>query len=190
MVRKKEDAMAPAAELKGYAEQLCPSSFQEVVAELRFHIDGDGPHSYRELLEPYEVDRIRSLIEHAGQLHSAGAIEHAWYLLVLARDVLAQRLGMAQAAYEVSHAAVLSQAGAANGAKGGSAPRKAVVATNKAVRAQMLRAHEASPFRSKQAFKDALYALPEGANQGENWIYRVKKAVPELDEIYRGLPNT
>lgn len=181
--------MAPVAEPRGYAEQICPWSFQEVVAELRFHIDGDSPHSYKEFLEPYEVDRIRSLIEHAGQLHSAGTIEHAWYLLVRAQDTLAQRLGVASAACGGSEAAALRRAGEANGAKGGRAPRKAVVATNKAVRAQMLRAHAASPFRSKQAFKDALYALPEGADQGEGWIYRVNKAVPELDEIYRNLPT-
>lgn len=181
--------MVPVAELQGHAEQLCPWSFQDVLAQLRFNIEDDGPHSYNVFLEPFEVDRIRSLIEYAGQLHSAGTIEHAWYLLVRAQETLAQRIGMAQAAYEVSEAAVLSQAGAANGAKGGSAPRKSVVARNEAVRAQMLRAHEGSPFRSKQAFKDALYALPEGAEQGDGWIYRVKKAVPELDEIYRHLPR-
>lgn len=181
--------MAPVAESQGYALQLCPRSFQQVLAELRFHIEGDSPHSNRVDLEPVEVARIRSLIEHAGKLHSAGTIEHAWYLLVRAQDILAERVGMTQAAYEVSEAAVLSRAGAANGAKGGSAPRKSVVATIEAVRAQMLRAHAASRFRSKQAFKDALYALPEGAEQGEGWIYRVNKAVPELDEIYRNLPS-
>lgn len=181
--------MAPVAELPAYAEQLCPWSFQEVLAEFRFHIEDDGPHSYKVFLEPFEVDRIRSLIQHAGQLHSGGMIEHAWYLLVRAQDTLAQRVGVASAACEGSEAAALRRAGEANGAKGGRAPRKAVVATSKAVRAQMLRAHAASPFRSKQAFKDALYALPEGADQGENWIYRVNKAVPELDEIYRNLPN-
>lgn len=181
--------MAPVAELPSYAEQLCPCSFQEVLAELRFHIEGEGPHSYREFLEPVEVVRIRSLIEHAGQLHLAGMIEHAWYLLVRAQDTLAQRVGFASAAHEGSEAAVLRRAGEANGAKGGSAPRKAVIATNKAVRAQMLRAHEVRPFRSKHAFKDALYALPEGADKGESWMYRVNKAVPELDEIYRNLPN-
>lgn len=181
--------MAPVAELQGHAEQICPWSFQEVLAELRFHIEDDGPHSYKVFLEPFEVDRIRSLIEHAGQLHSSGTIEHAWYLLVRAQDTLAQRIGVASAAYEGSEAAVLRRAGEVNGAKGGRAPRKSVVATNEAVRAQMLRAHKVSPFRSKQAFKDALYALAEGADQGEGWIYRVKKAVPELDEIYSKLPN-